>query len=72
MKWFVNFVTFDSIYSRACIQLIFVTALMRVLIFLVVRYRVINVHFLCVYLSGRCQPTTVWPSMLMLNVGVAY
>jgi len=30
---------------------------------------VINAHL--VYLSDRCQSTTVWPSMLVLNVGLA-
>jgi len=26
-------------------------------------------NFVCVYLSGRCQRTTVWLSMSVLNVG---
>jgi len=26
--------------------------------------------FVCVYLSCRCWPTTVWPSMLVMNVGL--
>jgi len=43
---------------------------MHALAFLIAYQHVINSQFVCVYLSGRCQSTTVWRSMLVLNAEV--
>jgi len=48
------------------LKTIILIALTHALIFLT-RNAVTNAHFVCVYLSGKCQSIIVWPSMFTLN-----
>jgi len=54
--------------TRARMQLIFYNSVYKCIN---ICNRIISAHFVRVYLSGQCQPTTVWSSMLMLNAGFA-